>query len=56
MGANRKRILIYCYLFLLVGNYAFLALAVASMLLFAINAPAKIKLDMLLQMDEEEIN
>jgi hypothetical protein len=42
--------------FLLVGNYAFLALAVALMLLFAVNAPTKIKIAMLLQMNEEEIS
>ena len=42
--------------FLLVGNYAFLALAAALMLLFAINAPTKIKIAMLLQVSEDEIN
>ncbi len=42
--------------FLLVGNYAFLALAGALMILFAINTPTKIKMAMLLQISEEEIN
>jgi hypothetical protein len=42
--------------FLLVGNYAFLALAIVLMLLFVVNAPTKIKMAMLLQMNEEEIN
>jgi hypothetical protein len=42
--------------FLLVGNYAFLALAAALMILFAINVPTKIKMAMLLQIREEEIN
>jgi hypothetical protein len=42
--------------FLLVGNYAFLALAGALMILFAINTPTKIKMAMLLQINEEDIN
>lgn len=42
--------------FLLVGNYAFLALAGALMILFSINTPTKIKMAMLLQITEEEIN
>ena len=42
--------------FLLTGNYAFLALAGALVLLFVINTPTKIKMAMLLQVPEEEIN
>jgi len=41
--------------FLLVGNFAFLALAAALVLLFVINAPSKIKIAMLLQVREEDI-
>ena len=42
--------------FLLTGNYAFLALAGPLLTLFAINAPAKIKISMLLQVSEDVIN
>jgi len=42
--------------FSLVGNYAFLALAAALVLLFVINAPSKIKIAMLLQVREEDIH
>ena len=42
--------------FLLVGNYAFLALAVVFIILFAVTAPNKTKMMLLLQLTEEEIN
>jgi hypothetical protein len=42
--------------FLLIGNYAFLALAGALIILFVINTPTKIKMAMLLQVPEEQIN
>jgi hypothetical protein len=42
--------------FLLVGNYAFLALALALVLLFVIVGPSKIKIAMLLQVREEDIH
>jgi len=41
--------------FLLTGNYAFLALAVALIVLFATMAPTKLKIVFQLQMAEEEI-
>jgi hypothetical protein len=41
--------------FLLVGNYAFLALAAAIMCWFALNGPSKIKAMMLLRLSEEEM-
>jgi hypothetical protein len=41
--------------FLLVGNYAFLALAAAIMFWFALNGPSKIKVMMLLRLSEEEM-
>ena len=41
--------------FLLVGNYAFLALAAALMFWFALNGPSKIKAMMLLRLGEEEM-
>lgn len=41
--------------FLLVGSYAFLALAAAIMFWFALNGPSKIKAMMLLRLSEEEM-
>ena len=41
--------------FLLVGNYAFFALAIAIAILLAMNAPGKSRISMLLQIREEEI-
>jgi len=41
--------------FLLVGNYSFIALAIAIMLWFAMNAPSKMKAMLLLRMSEEEM-
>ena len=41
--------------FLLVGNYAFLALAVVFIILFAVTAPNKTKMMLLLQLTEEEM-
>jgi len=42
--------------FMLVGNYAFLALGVVFILLFGISAPNKTKMMLLLQLSEEEVN
>ncbi len=42
--------------FLMVGNYAFLALAVVFIILFAVTAPNKTKMMLLLQLTEEEMN
>lgn len=47
---------LFCIIcFLLVGNYAYLALSVALMLIFAVTAPAKLKAMLLLQINEEEM-
>lgn len=42
--------------FLLVGNYAFLALAIALILVFTILAPTKIKISILLNIKEADID
>ncbi len=42
--------------FLLVGNYAFLALSAALMLVFALTAPVKLKIMLQLQLSEEEMD
>ena len=41
--------------FMLVGNYAFLALAVVFILLFAVTTPNKTKMMLLLQLSEDEV-
>lgn len=41
--------------FLLVGNYAFAALAIALMLLFALTAPVKLKIMLQLRLSEQEM-
>lgn len=41
--------------FLLVGNYAFLALSLALLLAFAVVGPSKLKLMLQLQLSEEEL-
>lgn len=47
---------LFCIIcFLLVGNYAFIALAAVLMFWFALNAPSKIKIMMLLRLSEEEM-
>lgn len=47
---------LFCIIcFLLVGNYAFLALAAAIMFWFGLNGPSKIKIMMLLRLSEEEM-
>jgi hypothetical protein len=46
----------FCILcFLLVGNYAFLALSLALLLAFAVVGPSKLKLMLQLQLSEEEL-
>ncbi len=47
---------IFCIIcFLLTGNYAFIGLSVALMLLFALAAPAKAKIMLLLGFSEQEM-
>jgi hypothetical protein len=47
---------LFCIIcFLLVGNYAFLALSVALMLVFALTAPVKLKIMLQLQLSEDEM-
>jgi len=47
---------LFCIIcFLLVGNYAYLALLAALMFAFALTAPAKLKAMLLLQINEEDM-